>query len=248
MTTKNPRELEEVVSTGEARAEWGAWAVIAGLFMEVALALASTFGLESKPVEHWGTVFATALIAGGVYCEIRFGRASSDAQKALRAISDAEVAAANASAAKAHERAATLEKEAADARARTAEIERLTAWRRLTFEQKEAIILGLRRKLPPEITIECVFDPEAIAFADTLSDMFSEVGGVNVQRLASPMPPDGRLEFGLSISSSMDVHALLVKEAFEKAGITMTKFGATFDVKPRMTVYVGYKPEYRKSF
>jgi hypothetical protein len=79
----------------------------------------------SEDKSRWETglmIVATAVIALGVWGEILFSRKAEEAGDELQRVSDEKVA-------EALERAATLEKEAADARGRTADIERLTAWR-----------------------------------------------------------------------------------------------------------------------
>ena len=120
---------------------WGDYSVIAGLVIELFSALGvALFGLANKTMERWTALFATFLIAGGVYAELRFGRKPSEAHKELRALSDQKVADATVKAAGAHDRAAILEKETADANAHAAEIERLTAWRRLSAEQRDIIL------------------------------------------------------------------------------------------------------------
>lgn len=108
MSDPNRINLESVVSTSETREEWGAWAIVVGLIFEVVVALAVTLGFENKFVEHWSAVFATSLIAGGVYAEIHFGRKASEAHKTLRQQSDEQTAQANIIAAKANERAEEL--------------------------------------------------------------------------------------------------------------------------------------------
>ena len=119
MTEKTSDELKAMVSRNEACARYGAWAVVAGLVVEIFIAIC--FNNNETPTEKFSLVFANSLIALGVLAEILFGRKSLEAAEA---------------------RSAILEKEAADARLRTAEIERLTAWRHVTPGQLQ-IIEGL---------------------------------------------------------------------------------------------------------
>lgn len=242
MSKTSDGQLEIAIADNEARAALGAWAIVAGLLFEVVLAIAVTLGFDDKIVEGWSTVAATLLIAAGVYAEIHFGRKASDAHKELRSRSDEKVAEANAAAAMAHERAAALEKETAEARARTAEIERLTQWRRVSPAQTDIIVPEIRRKLPPTIIIECVMDAEAIMFADELKDLLINADGKNIERIARPMPPNGVVEFGLQLASDPDLHSIIVSEAFQKAGIPCSRLGGGLGGLPRLTLYVGHKP------
>ena len=74
-----------------------------------------------------------------------------------------------------------------------------------------------------------------------------KAGTGHVDRFARPMPADGRLEFGLLISSEPEVYAIIVTDAFNNAGIPITKWATAFGGNPRMTLYVGHKPEYRQN-
>ena len=70
-------------SRNELFDDWGAWLVVFGLALEIALAI---FADDLKPsYERWGTVFATTVIAIGVWMEIHFGgivRAEANARAA----------------------------------------------------------------------------------------------------------------------------------------------------------------------
>src|SRR3954452_9245660 len=92
-------QLDLEISRNETFALWGGYSVVAGLVIELFLALGVTlFGLDNKIVEHWTAFFATFLIASGVYAELHFGRKASEAHKDLRTISDLKVADATAEA------------------------------------------------------------------------------------------------------------------------------------------------------
>jgi hypothetical protein len=71
-------------------------------------------------LEQWGTATANAVIALGIVGEVIFGRIDARYQTELRKRSNDKLSDATS-------RAAMLEKEAADARGRVADIERLTA-------------------------------------------------------------------------------------------------------------------------
>lgn len=232
-------ELKGDASKAHKWDEFSAWAIVGGLAAEVIVLL-----LFSEGHSQWETgllVLATIVIALGVWGEIWFGRKAEDAGDKLQDISDRKIADANENAARANERAATLEKEAAAARERTAEIERITQWRRLSREQYDIIFSELRSKLDLVITIECVFDPEAIMFADQFKDLFLNARATRVERLAHPMPPNGHLEFGLSIASEPEIYATIVRESFQKAGIEISQLVLAPGGPARMSLYVGYR-------
>jgi hypothetical protein len=224
MSNNSPDQLELAASKYEGRGVWGARAIIGGLLFEVGIALAVTFGFDNKYVEHWSTVGATLLIAGGVYWEVHFGRRSSEAYKQLRALADERLAEANENAAKAHERAAILEKEAAEARERTAEIERLTMPRRISWQQKDDIVKAIRRKLPDRILILYhLFDIEASMYSLELYGVFVEADAKFIDRQGIADLNDSNIPFGLFISSRPDVYASLALEAFRDADIPANK-------------------------
>jgi len=234
-------ELDAIVSSGERLAGRCALLIVAALVAEAILVFVPLSDFGTKITDF----IANSLIAAGVFGELFFHKRSSHAQSELQRRAVERIAELSAQTAAANERAATLEKEAAHARARTAEIERLTAWRRITFEQKEAIVRAIDHKMPAAITIECVFDPEAIRFADELRDLFFDAN-VRAERLARPMPTDGSLEFGLMVASDPSVHAVVLKEAFQNAGIQISKLAAAAGGAPRLTLYVGHNPAYRE--
>jgi hypothetical protein len=238
-TSSTENQLESGIALNERLSKLSGWAVLAGLGIEIVLA--SVYHDHASFIENWGPVFATALITLGVFGEIHFAGRVSKSEERLRQISEEKVADAASNAARAILRARALEKEAADARERTAEIERLTQWRRISREQYDTIFSELRFKLDLEITIECVFDPEAIMYADQFKELFLNARANHVVRLAKRMPPNGRLEYGLSIASEPEIYATTVREAFQKAGLELTQMVLTPGGPPRMTLYVGYR-------
>jgi hypothetical protein len=87
---KEDDDLRKAIDREEARAEWGAWAIIIGLMAEVILAIFYPHGKDW--IENWAPVFATALISAGVYAEIHFGRRASEHQKALQIATESRLA------------------------------------------------------------------------------------------------------------------------------------------------------------
>src|SRR5579864_8354720 len=105
---------EAGIALNENLSKYCGWAVVAGLVIEVALAV--IYRGHTSWIENWAPVFADALIALGVFGEIHFAGKVSKSEDELRRISDEKVAEALARAASSEERAASLEKEAASAR------------------------------------------------------------------------------------------------------------------------------------
>jgi hypothetical protein len=235
-------ELKGAASKAHKWDRFSAWAIVGGLAAEVVVLL--IFAGEHSPWETGLLVLATIIIALGVWGEIWFGRKAEEAGNELQMIANRRIADANENAARANERAAFLEREAENARARTAEIERITQWRRVSLEQTDIIVHEIRQKIPRNIVIliESVNDAEAIMFADQLRDLLINANAGGVERFARPMPADGKIEFGLYVSSEPEVYALIVRDAFQKAGIPITKLATAPGGPPRLTLYVGHKP------
>jgi hypothetical protein len=110
-------QLAISVESCERAAIWGGLAVIAGLVVEVVLAIhqASTPLSFDSFEGTWGAVIADSLVALGVSAEVFFSRVGMSRQRELQRRSDRKLADAIERAAEANERAAKLEKEAAEA-------------------------------------------------------------------------------------------------------------------------------------
>ena len=123
-------ELRESVESCERAALWGGIAVVAGLVIKVVLAF------NHAPFDSfegiWGAVIADSMVALGVAAEILCSRLGFSRQYELQRRSDEKIAEANTIAAQAT-------KDAADARERTALLEKLTAFRRLSEGNRKAI-------------------------------------------------------------------------------------------------------------
>jgi hypothetical protein len=73
-------QLESGIAFNEQLSKFSGWAVLAGLGIEIALA--SAYHAHASFVENWGPVFATALIALGVFGEIHFaGKVSKSEER-----------------------------------------------------------------------------------------------------------------------------------------------------------------------
>src|SRR5437868_5824766 len=128
--SKTDDQIKSEIEDNESRAEWGAWAVVAGLVIEIVLALSVSLGMDKKWLENWGTVFADCLIVLGVYCEIHFGRKASAGNVELRRRSEQKVAEANS-------RAAEAQLETERLRAANLSVQRLLTPRRISMFDKD---------------------------------------------------------------------------------------------------------------
>src|SRR4051794_20485790 len=214
-------QLKDGITASKRLSKFCGGAVITGLVIEIILAF--VYRDHDSLVENFGPAFATVLIVLGVFGEIHFSGKTSESEEKLRRISEEKVSAAHAEAARAYERVAILEKESANARARTAEIERITEWRHIFPGQADKVISAIRRKLPHDITIEYVFDPEAIMYANELTDLFVKAGADKIELNVKPRASGDNPVFGLYIGSNPDLYAIIVREAFQKAGIESTR-------------------------
>lgn len=88
--TMNEDELPGIIDRNESRSHWSAWLIIMGLVIEIVLAI--IFRENKSIMENWGPVFATALIALGVYGEIYFSSQSGAAHKVLQSLTETKLA------------------------------------------------------------------------------------------------------------------------------------------------------------
>ena len=82
-------QLRGDVERNEARSHWAGGVLVAGLLIEVILAL--HFSERKAPLANWSPVLADILVAAGVYGEIHFSGKAARAQKALQAITDSRL-------------------------------------------------------------------------------------------------------------------------------------------------------------
>jgi hypothetical protein len=127
--------LEEKIARNAAVETWGGYLVLVGLILETVYAY-QYHEPRASFCKAWGPVVADAAVFVGVWVEIHFNGRASKSEAELKRLSNERVALAN-------ERAATAELAAAEARERVAEIEKLTAWRRLTSQQKKSLAQSL---------------------------------------------------------------------------------------------------------
>jgi len=196
-------------------------------------------------LDTWVLVFA-GFVAIGVVGEAilgvwhwRLDGRLRDLRHTEAQLHESEIANANATAATANERAAALEKDAAQARAEQERLKTQISWRRITKEQHDEIVSNLRgRRLA--ITIKWpASDPEAGVFADDIGKTLRDAG---MTLSGEPFISDTPV-FGLGVSKmprgdqvpSDDWIALA--DAFKKAGWI---FGLA-EPAERLTITVGSK-------
>jgi hypothetical protein len=118
----------------------------------------------------------------------------------------------------------SLNKEAADERARTAEIEKVAAWRRLEPENEMKLTAALAA-IPSSIPHKIVFayaenDPESLYFLYQIGRSFLANGSWNVNIEAELHP--GMLYWGVRILGRQNETTRSVRKAFTEAGIAFT--------------------------
>jgi hypothetical protein len=128
------------------------------------------------------------------------------------------------SATNAERQTAQLEKEAADARLKLAQIENLTAWRRIRSDQHQQIVQAIRDNLPALTVIGYEqADPEAATFAVDLESVFKDARADKVMRQGHSLYIGGDPTFGLLVKFSPEFNSDTVETAFAKAGFPFTK-------------------------
>ncbi len=129
-----------------------------------------------------------------------------------------ELAQAAESAAKAHERAAFLEAEAATARLETERIKSLVAWRRISEKQHNLLVHELTGKISRKVWVGFVkLDPEATRYQLDIQSTLDDAG-IKTQFFSG-----WEQAIGLQITNSETDDGRLIVEAFRKAGIEFEK-------------------------
>lgn len=147
---------------------WCAVAVAVGLGLEVAVA---AFNPPYNSFwERFGPVISDVLVFAGVLGEYLVNNRSQTCQEELTRRSN--------------DRLAKAELEAAEARARTAEVEKLTAWRHISPEQREVIESEVSRIGSDNINLLVEyqnFDAEAFMLSRELIRAFARVGVTKIR-------------------------------------------------------------------
>lgn len=180
-TDANLREDKSVFSMLE---EYGAWAVVAGVVVEVVYA---AIYRGNKPFgEAWTPVFASGLIAFGVIVEILSSRKAAEASDELDRRSNEKVAAAN-------ECAANAERETEKLRAEF-------GWRFISGEQMPRLVHLLGQSQGPVVIIYSIGDVESESYATQFMRAFVWAGWFTTMKAVH----FERLEFGLRAPESLE--------------------------------------------
>jgi hypothetical protein len=202
----------EFKSISDFNYEWSdriALLIILGLLVDVGNAFVPNNSFWKLPL----TIVADVLIIAGLWGESWF-------LKRARKADDSRVAEAEKALAAAVDRAGKLEKEAAEARERTARIEELTAFRHISPEQHRNIVAALRGKIEPSVNVLIEWergDTEAFLYAWQISNVLEETRGTK-----NRFNPNSWLDwhgFGVWMNSDKSVDLRSIAAAFEDAGI-----------------------------
>ncbi len=204
MKEKNAKELDDEISRNEIFARRGGIAVIAGLIVEVTIAVIfHEDRTANQIVEKWSLVFANALIALGVFGELFFARKALLASARLKEMSDEKVTEANARAAEANERTVEAQLELAKLWERVA--------RRVVTPEMREKLKGLQG-LVAEIAVTWQGSAEPAKFAWEIVGALKQPGIL----VSTPPSPAGAWAAGVFVvyPASMDE---LRKRAIGKA-------------------------------
>lgn len=199
-------QLEDASSS----CEWWEWGC-AGLVVAAVVAefiIAGIHPLYDSFLEQWGLAIADAAIALGILGEVLFSRKDANIQSELRRRSN--------------ERAATLEKEAAEARERTALLEKITAFREISPNQRQQISDAIRDKVSPKIHILIEWergDTEAYLYAWQISNIFRDAGVDKIQ--GTPNTWLNWQGFGVWMNADKSFDLPAVAGAFAEAGVVV---------------------------
>ncbi len=199
-------ERDALLEDAERIETWCAWFVLFAVALE-AISWVS-------PISMWwfdaANFTADAIVGVGIYGEMRFGHVVGNILKIRLA--------------EAVERAAIAESYAADARKRTAEIEQLTAWRRLSPETKEKLIATVRDKAS-EIDLLVEYeggDPEAYSYAHELIRAFFAAGVMKIRQTGNSFIGGGI--FGVLVSAAEPVDIVSIMEVFADSNVPMKRW------------------------
>ena len=247
--TKNASEPELEVASSSCET-WGIWC---GVFVVLSVAVELIIAWCDPPYETFLklSIWPDAVIGIGIVGEVLFGMLDSRIQTALRKLSNDELGEAKKEAGEANERAENAQKE-------TEQLRAVTAWRRLSQNEHEALALALRGSGSDESVRFCVVmnDQESLNFAQYVSIPFKAAGWEVGFRFSSythgimtgillPTPSDNWLEGMKSVNGR-------VRSAFIAAGIEFVN-GWPLDPyiwtddhaplrEPTALIYIGPKP------
>jgi hypothetical protein len=231
----------ETASSSCERWEWAfAGLVVVGVIAE--FVIAGIHPLYDSFLEQWETATAGALVALGIVGEVVFGRIDARYQTELRKRSNDKLS-------NAIERAAILEKEAADARGRVADIERLTSWRHVSDEQREKIASSIRHTADSlDVLVEHqIGDTEAFSYGREIIKTLAVAGVAKIREASNSYIAAS--VFGVHLASGEGINSSFIVSAFNKAGVTVTLFKTDLsthlprnEVAPNLYFFVAPKP------
>jgi hypothetical protein len=213
---------ETQLEIASSSCEW--WAIGFGALVIVSVIVEVIIACIEPPYAEFlvDSAFTDAGIAIGVIGEVAFGMWDSRIQTELRKRSNDRLKEAEISLASAIERAAKLEKEAADARGRVAEIERLTAWRRISSDDRQQIADELRAiadSLDAHIEYQNG-DAEALSYASAIADIFNRAGVKQVTGLPNSFIYEPM--FGVFLATPPEVNTSFIVSVFAKGGVVIS--------------------------
>lgn len=247
--------LRAIFDANSARADWAEWAVGIGLLIELGVLFA--FSKSMEKAEKIALVLANVVIVLGVLASAHFTSIAADAAGKLQ--TDATTKAANAirDAGAANERAAVLDKEAADEKQRAAAIMRATAWRQFTQEQIASLTRSFSQSAGKLTVSWSPNDTEALGLAIQFSNIFQEAKIKEKWELSIGSQPAvvRSIVWGIDIPDVPNANESVaaVRKAFSDAGVSFQTealpqhsgvfFGGTSpeEQNTRATIFFGSK-------
>ncbi len=232
-------KLRCTIARNERIAHWGGWIVVGGLIVEVIfIFLLVESGTWCGRFLH---AVPNILVAIGVWMEVHFGRLAGRDREKLQL--------------EAEERAAESNRLAQEARERTAKIEAITAWRRVSPELKDKIIGVIQAAAhSPVVRIEFQKgDPEAHMYANDIGQAVSNNGEIKLSLVPNeypPPPPPLQQFYGVFVASDGNFDASAVVNAFSSCGVQAERREKDLSyptlrvngLAPNLYIYVGIKP------
>jgi|SRR5581483_1503859 len=201
---KTDDTLREDKSVFSMLEEWGAWAVAAGVIVEV---IHAWIFREGKSPWEWLTpVVASGLIALGVIVEIVCARKAVEASDELDRRSNERVAEANARAQEAH-----LE---------TERLRAMYSWRVIGDEAATKLVSCLRTA-PAKVVVEfAANDPDSEHFA---LQIFNAFRSAQWDAQAQGVTVTGTAFWGLFVPGENDGSVKVIRDAFRAAGLDFSE-------------------------
>ena len=226
---------------------WLIWGAILGAIGSVLVGICTAITISlSRQIRDHDIAAANAYqvkVRGDI--GTAYGQGIVAGERAVRAEATALATAANL--ARANERAAALQKEAAATALQAEILKSRISWRELTHRQRE-ILESDGKQVLGTVNVEYTdSDPEALSLALQITRSLREAG-LNVGIAAVKLPND--LIFGFRCDDRGSESGRKLADIFERAGISITReqipgaigFNSTLVNEPIATVFVGSKP------